>query len=373
MANPITKRTSADKQALTNKSVYTLPDNPSNKGYSADQIKGKIADPAFLVFDWLKQLSEEVYSFYGSYETDNARITSLENGKLDKITNSLSSGDVAAYVVNNNNGSYSQAYMKIVGITATAWTIPSRRANGELVVGAPTDNAHAVNLSYANSHYAPKITASDKVYGTDELGAQKAFDVDEDFVADGKIVRRNTSTGTIVVGTPTSNTHAVTKAYADNLVKRTNLVSIIGEATNAISGLLSATDKARLDTLYALLSTDDDNSFVDTIGEVLAIFSNYPEGTTILNYLAQKVNVSDIIDNLTTESAILPLSAKQGKILKDNLDDRYTKAEDEAMVLQKIANVNTMNVIVDQDNSENYTFQIKIQNGKAHFIATKVE
>ena len=55
-------------------------------------------------------------------------------------------------------------------------------------------------------------------------------------------------------------------------------VSDLIEATQALSGLMSATDKQRLDVLHALLEEDTSNSVVDSINEVLAIFNNYPEG-----------------------------------------------------------------------------------------------
>ena len=66
MSNPINKKTNADKDLLKSKSVYGLPDNPSAKGFSAAQVKGKIADPSLLLFDWLKQLSEETYDGYNA-------------------------------------------------------------------------------------------------------------------------------------------------------------------------------------------------------------------------------------------------------------------------------------------------------------------
>ena len=96
-----------------------------------------------------------------------------------------------------------------------------------------------------------------------------------------------------------------------------------------------------------------------------------------------KVATADIIDNVTTENASKPLSAKQGYVLKGLIDslssskanasDVYTKQGAEDMVDAKLANVTNMNVIADEDNSKNYNWQIKIQNGKAHLIATEVE
>ena len=55
-------------------------------------------------------------------------------------------------------------------------------------------------------------------------------------------------------------------------------ITAIGEATQSLSGVMSATDKARLDALHALLNEGSANDVVDSINEVLAIFNNYPEG-----------------------------------------------------------------------------------------------
>ncbi len=67
-------------------------------------------------------------------------------------------------------------------------------------------------------------------------------------------------------------------------------VSDLIEATQALSGLMSATDKTRLDVLHALLEEDTENNVVDSINEVLAIFNNYPEGADLVTALAGKVD-----------------------------------------------------------------------------------
>ena len=79
-----------------------------------------------------------------------------------------------------------------------------------------------------------KTNQGEKVYGTDELGAQTNYSIDSYLVGDGEVVRRNSGTGTVVVGTPTSNTHATTKGYVDanfqlKLVSGTNIKSLNGK------------------------------------------------------------------------------------------------------------------------------------------------
>ncbi|HHX69846.1 MAG TPA: hypothetical protein GX708_17595, partial [Gallicola sp.] len=72
------------------------------------------------------------------------------------------------------------------------------------------------------------------------------------------------------------------------------------------------------DGLVALLETNDDNNVVDTIGEILAIFQNYPEGAelvTILQGKVDKVVGKGLSENDLTDE------------LKDNYDVAYTHSQ----------------------------------------------
>ena len=64
----------------------------------------------------------------------------------------------------------------------------------------------------------------------------------------------------------------------------------LGLATQSVTGLMAAEDKAHLDTLVALLAADDADNIVNTISEILAIFENYPEGADLLDALNGKVD-----------------------------------------------------------------------------------
>ena len=89
-------------------------------------------------------------------------------------------------------------------------------------------------------------------------------------------------------------------AHKDSLTKD-SLINTIGAATQSLSGLMSAEDKIKLDTLVALLSTEEDeNVVVDRINEILLIFNQYPEGVNLidaLNLKADKTNVVDLNSN----------------------------------------------------------------------------
>lgn len=125
--------------------------------------------------------------------------------------------------------------------TPSRSTIPVRTNDSNIFVAqTPTSKQHATSKYYVDGLYTSlnnskvdKTNSGEKVYGTDELGAQMTYDVDSDLVGDGAIVRRNTPSGTIVTGTPTSNTHATTKAYVDSSIANaiSNVYKIKGSAS----------------------------------------------------------------------------------------------------------------------------------------------
>ena len=60
--------------------------------------------------------------------------------------------------------------------------------------------------------------------------------------------------------------------------------------TTSLAGLMTSTDKTRLNVLHSLLEENTANNVVDSINEVLAIFNNYPEGADLVTALAGKVD-----------------------------------------------------------------------------------
>ena len=90
-----------------------------------------------------------------------------------------------------------------------------------------------------------------------------------------------------------------------------------------------------LTTLTTRLNTlaDSDDTTLDQLSEIVAYIKN--NKTLIDGITTSKVNVSDIIDNLTSSITNKPLSAKQGKVLKDlitalnnTVDGKVNKAGD---------------------------------------------
>lgn len=87
----------------------------------------------------------------------------------------------------------------------------------------------------------------------------------------------------------------------------------VGTAHNNIY-LLIENLTARLNTL-----ADSDDTTLDQLSEIVTYIKS--NKTLIENITTNKINVSDIIDNLTTEDVTKPLSANQGVVLKTLIDN----------------------------------------------------
>lgn len=94
-----------------------------------------------------------------------------------------------------------------------------------------------------------------------------------------------------------------------------------GTAANAISAHNSnASAHSDIRTLISNLSeklnalADSDDTTLDQLSEVVAYIKN--NKSLIEGITTNKINVADIIDNLTTSDAKKPLSANQGVVLK---------------------------------------------------------
>ena len=147
MSANITVRTSQDREFLKNKSVYALPDNPSDKGFSASQLKAKIGDPNLILFDWFQTLAQQTFDGFKEYDefidaTVHTAADVYFNGKLDKI-------DAADIVYGNNGSKEPTSYGINAAVTGSA--IPIRDLSGQLEVPlVPTEDEHATSKDYVD-------------------------------------------------------------------------------------------------------------------------------------------------------------------------------------------------------------------------------
>lgn len=74
--------------------------------------------------------------------------------------------------------------------------------------------------------------------------------------------------------------------------------------TTSADGLMSKTDKSNLDTIVNSFNSDDSNTTIDTVKEVLKAFENAPEGTNIANALAGKASSDHAHGNITKDGKL---------------------------------------------------------------------
>lgn len=105
----------------------------------------------------------------------------------------------------------------------------------------------------------------------------------------------------------------------------------ISDATDTTSGLMSATDKSHLDTMYNVWAADDNtNNLVNKVQEVLAAFNSFKEGDTIVSLLAKKADddvVQDTFDDVNLRISGLTTTVQTLGTQKADAADVYTTTQ----------------------------------------------
>lgn len=114
------------------------------------------------------------------------------------------------------------------------------------------------------------------------------------------------------------------RALGSDLTSQIATVNATIAALKAGSAETIASLNTKIGAITAIVgdTTPDGDAFVDTVAELLAVFSTYTEGVDLVTLLAGKVNTTDILNVLTTVAGTTgkALDARQGKVLKDLID-----------------------------------------------------
>ena len=150
------------------------------------------------------------------------------------------------------------------------------------------------------------------------IDAKLALKADTSTVNTALALKADTSTVNTALALKVDKVLTIIGLDLQNNILLGEFKTALGNATQAFDGLMSNEDKAHLDNLVALLNTDDVNDVVNTIGEILEIFQNFPEGANLLDVLATKVD-KEAGKTLSTNDLT--------DILKDHYDTAYTHSQ----------------------------------------------
>lgn len=396
-----TEQEAQELEQLKENSPYRLPDDAAESGWTTEQIKEKFYAGLFYLYRLFKALRNSNDTFTEEMSADFAELSDKVQQVLDNLT--------AEYDIDGNK--IVETYAKIAAIMdGSLPALKYLKANGssenirkiadDLVTFSSTINSY-----FDGAGKALNAVLADKA--TNDANGRNIVNTYATIVA--------LQTLTTTVNKLMTGDTVVDKALKDGdgnvikttYVKKSQIVNnVTSTSTDApLSAYQGKVLKDALDALSNYIYSGSANTSIDRLAEVFAFLTGHDDDETLDAILATKVSIADLVDNLTSELANRALTAKQGKVLKDLIDaltttvgtkanssDVYgkssvynkdemdtllsakqTAAQVSAAIVAALAEVENVNVISDEDNDKAYTYQIKIQNGKAHLIATEVE
>lgn len=181
---------------------------------------------------------------------------------------------------------------------------------------------------------------------TSNLGAKADLNNNQQNIVAAKFTATSFKKGDNELATETQvSEEATARQQADNAlqadintrVKIADIINALNDtSTNKpLSAYQGKLLKDAIDGINNLLQSDDTN--LDELQEIVTYIKN--NKSLIDGITSSKISYTDIVDNLTSELANKPLSAKQGYILKGLIDtlqtavnNRYTKSETDTLL-----------------------------------------
>lgn len=254
--------TTLNIDGLGAKTVYRAGTTKATTQYAVDQYILLVYTSKTDGFNIINDADANSYAYLRQYQHgDNVAGTT---GKYPLL---------ARYNLTNKNGSYDTAYSRYHTKAYVDTT------TGDLYSKGTKVSVEGHTHSYNNLIGTPVIDNTNQKVKTSSVT----------FEADDTV---EIAAGSNVTVTGDATNKKITIAAKD---------TTYSTATASAAGLMSATDKSNLDTIVESFTSDDGNTTIDTVKEVLKAFENAPEGTNIANTFAGKSNVGHTHE-ITTES-----------------------------------------------------------------------
>lgn len=195
--------------------------------------------------------------------------------------------------------------------------------------------ADKAKLNGVESGAQPNVIESVSVNGTKQQVAAKGVDITvpavlSDLTDDvGYLTKESDPTVPAWAKQPQKPTYTASEVGA--LPADTHIPTDVSELNNDVGYLTEHQDISGIEDAIAGLTTklnalaDSDDTTFDQLSEIVAYIKN--NKSLIDGITTGKVSVDDIVDNLTSTAANKPLSAKQGKALKDMIDGMSTRID----------------------------------------------
>lgn len=364
-------------QKIKDNSPFSLPDSPSESGWTSAQIKEKFWKGLIVLYDIINSDRDELEEKFDSIDSTLEDL----NGVAKVMPRAVADEDG----VSIKNG-----YVKLSSLTGGLISVLKYiKENGQ--TGNIYDLETAINTVRTNL----EALVSEKFSGEK---AKKAIDADyaerayKD--ADGNVIKNTyvkqssiDSLASLITGIA-NGTSVVDKARKDQdgnridltYIKIANIVDSLSSTstTQPLSANQGKVLDAKIAAVLALLQSNDTD--LDTVQEIVTYIKN--NKSLIDGVTTSKVSVSDIVDNLTSEITSKPLSANQGVVIKALIDALaaskadasavYTKEGAEDMVDSKIAGISSVNVVTDQDEEKVYDWRIVVRGERVYLAVTDI-
>lgn len=320
------ERQAQELKNLKDNSPFALPDDPSSSGWSTAQIKEKF---------WAA-----IIILYGYLLTERQRITDLEEEGVDGILEELEKIKDGRTIVkkaiqDKNGNAIDETYAESAKIVdGTIAALKYIKADGT------TANIRDLLNDIEGNHEA--FTQWIAAYFTNNkannaINAENANRATRD--GNGNIIVNTYATNSAVNAVRTLINNAidgvltVSKAAKDQngaiidqtYVKKSQVVNALDSTTTdaPLSAYQGKVLKGMIDAINTLLASDDTS--LDQLQEVVTYIKTNRDLITAIT--SAKVNVTDIVDNLTSNISNKPLSAKQGYVLKGLIDALHNTFE----------------------------------------------
>ena len=286
-------------EKLKQLSPYSLPDNPSQSGWSLGQIKEKFYTGLFYLLNTIQELRDNSELLSGELRQELTKAEGTLNDILNGNTvvpNALkdSEGNIIneayAKIAELNNGAVGVLkYIKTDGSTEQISQIETRVMS--VIRGI---QSYFVDGAVAKAVADKDGNPIHAFYETKNDAYAKHLEIRNDFFNDLENLKKDNE-----------KTYTKKADITDNLTSTSTEKPLSANQGRVLKGLI--------DVIQNILSSDDVN--LDTVREIVDYIKSNKNVIDTLS--TSKVSFTDIIDNLESAITNKPLSANQGKVLKE--------------------------------------------------------